>query len=171
MDRNDVYYRDIPTSSSTPTSDSSLPLSTQSDGGLLSPLINNPLLGGVLGPIGVNGNVLPFKELNYPDMGRPPLLQNPLPFSSSELQTTDDAACALMYNCTYEMMQTSSAVAPTVTMMQAPSTVTISSYLFNFPAQNTDQVKIIQDSDNPKPIGFSGLFFRWVCYFTHFQIA
>lgn len=178
MDRTDVFYRDVPPPTPTTTDDGSstdgtAPTSTGSsgdgsdsdDGGLLSPILGT---GGILGPLGLGNITRNHKDFNYPMDERPPLLPTPMPFP--DLSVTDDAAAALIYNMTNNLYTTSetsdSAPVATITEVHQP-TITISSFIFPSPSTGAqkdqdaqDPNTPTQDLDTPKPIGFSGLFFR-----------
>ncbi|THG98651.1 hypothetical protein EW145_g7390, partial [Phellinidium pouzarii] len=160
MDRSDVFYRNVPSVAT--STYSNMPSQTgtdgdsdadSDDGGLLS-----PLLGGVLSPLNVTTGILPpNKDIDYPPVARPPLLPFAQPYSES--RATNDAAAALIYNLTVtrsEMLATALAQ-QTVTRMAPSSTITIASYLWEHPVQKE---QAMQTSSDPKPIGFSGLFFR-----------
>ncbi|OCB91104.1 polysaccharide lyase family 14 protein [Sanghuangporus baumii] len=174
MNRHDVFYRDVPSITST----SSNPTQTDAgdndtdDGGLLS-----PLLGGVLGAIdkaGIDEGVLPPFAKNssssstssnqFPLSDPPPLL----PFQQfSGLPITGDAASAIIYNLTItrSVMAATMSDRPTITQTAPRSTATIASYVwehaFNTAGKEATMPGLTEEDGEPKPIGFSGLFFRF----------
>ena len=170
MNRHDVFYRDVPSVTST----SSAPANTNSDagdGGLLS-----PLLGGVLGALdksGVNEGILPpFVHNNFSftnsSGSQAPLTDSPplLPFQQISGQPISDVPLPLIYNLTITQSVTATAMSdrPTVTQTIPRSTATIANYVwehtFNAVGKEAAVPGLGEDNGEPKPIGFSGLFFR-----------
>ncbi|KAL5528888.1 hypothetical protein ACEPAG_4862 [Sanghuangporus baumii] len=172
MNRHDVFYRDVPSRTST----SSSPTQTDAgdneadDGGLLS-----PLLGGVLGAIdkaGIDEGVLPpfaknnssssTSSIQYPLSDPPPLL----PFQQfSGLPITDGAASAIIYNLTItrSVMAATMSDRPTITRTVPRSTATIANYVwehgFNAAEKEAAMPGLTEEEGEPEPIRFSGLFF------------
>lgn len=177
--RNDVFYRDVPSATSTMISATSTSIlnsgtdiqnggtpSGDGGGGLLSPLVSGVL--GPLGAVGGNGSILSVlkdSDGNSSDSDdqyshRPPLLPNEEASFFMNGQATDDAASALMDNYTTAASPTSdlafgySALGTAVQQ----SAVTITSYVWPYITEGAAKA---EKSAAPSPVPFTGLFFRY----------
>lgn len=184
MDRDDVFYRDVPQSppapspttsfSDTGTSSSSPSPSASGLLPLLGPLGQaQPLFGGILQVIPSNNTEnLPsnntFSIIPPIYYAQQPVLL-PLPTGLPDGQDIDPAASALIFGTsppsTIDVVSTVTAILTVTETTATGASVTTTVYSTNFqaaPASRGDLMLLAgaQATHTPKPIGFSGLFFR-----------
>lgn len=155
INRTDIFYRDTIRSSST----TSPTVSPTDGGGLLS-----PLLGGVLDRLDI-ANLMPIREDGGDPVASLPLLPPASDPKQADLLATDDAAAGILQSILTQIstqIDTISTTATTSLEVEASSTVTITSYIFDSSAGPTlFRLQAAGTKPEPeRPIGFTGLFFR-----------